>query len=97
MSKWHYKRFLFTIERAIFTKHKNYFSLYFYIPIQLSLDTIDSQRRGIYVCSTDFSANKKLLVSYKSGDELTVIEVAKQYRQPGKMVVQNNRDGKGRH
>ena len=90
-------RFLFTIETAIFTKDKKKIHCIFYVPIQLSLDTIDSRRRGIYVCSTDFSANKKLLVSYKSGDELTVIEVAKQYRQPGKMVLQNNRDGKGRY
>ena len=92
-------RFLFTLETAIITKQKNMiiFHYIFYIPIQLSLDMIDSRRRGIYVCSTDLSVNKKLLVSYKSGDELTVIEVAKQYRQPGKMVVQNNRDGKGRY
>jgi len=35
--------------------------------------------------------------AYKAGDELTVIEVDKQYKLKDKMVVQNLRDGKGRN
>ena len=49
----------------------------------------------MYISSKDCTVKTKLHLSYKAGDELTTVEVAKQYRLRGKMVVQNNRDGKG--
>ncbi|XP_066923855.1 uncharacterized protein [Clytia hemisphaerica] len=60
----------------------------------LTLDILQSRLGGMYISSKDCSVKTKLHLSYKAGDELTMVEVAKQFRLKGKMVVQNNRDGK---
>ena len=44
---------------------------------------------GAYICSDDRTTKQKLHLSYKANEELIAVDVDRQYRQKGKMVVKN--------